>query len=287
MFIRNMFNPNIFVGGLPISNKQSHPNLYPTAYPFSVAQQGNPYPVAFVTLHGYNAAVSTATDLWPQNTVRTLPTAGFTIGVSSSSASDTAAGTGARTVQVDFLDINFVPYTITVTLNGQTLVSDTTQVTKAFRINDIRVVTTGTGNTNAGDIYVYDNTDTVTAGVPQTPAKIFHKVVLGETVGRGGFYTVPAGCSMEIYALRVGIDDTTTTARAVNVKANTFANTPLSLTTHVPVYLPVGGQMTFQAIQEIYQLPVVVSQYTDITFNVTASAASVISGFADAVLYYN
>ena len=285
MFIRSPKLDGLWIGGLPSQSRITKANTYATAYPFnSCGANGVAYPVAYISLHGYNAAVTTLTDLWPQGTVRTLPTAGFTIGVSSSSASDTnSAGTGARIVQVDFLDTSYIPHTINVVLNGQTMVSDTTQVATAFRINDIRCVSVGSGTTNAGDIYVYDNTDTVTAGVPQTATKIFHKVVAGDSIGRGGFYTVPAGCALQVNQIRAGIDDTTTTARAVQINAKV---TIYNGGQNIPVLFPIGSQLVGGELIEDLAFPTIIDEKSDIAFKVTSSAAAAVSGFVDSVLYY-
>lgn len=283
MFIRSPKFDGLWIGGKLGQNRIAN-NLYPTAFPFnSCGPNGVASSIAYVSLHGYNATVTTLADLWPQNIVRTLPTAGFTIGVSSSSASDAAAGTGARAVQVDFLDTAYVPHTITVVLNGQTMVSDTTQVATAFRINDIRVVSVGSGATNAGDVYVYDNTATVTTGVPQAATKIFHKVVAGDSVGRGGFYTVPAGCALQVNQIRAGIDDTTTTARAVQLNAKI---TVYNGGQNIPVLFPIGSQLVGGELIEDLAFPTIIDEKSDIAFKVAASASTVVSGYSDAILYY-
>lgn len=161
------------------------------------------------------AAVTTESDLWDQNLVATMPAAAVAVGVSSADANDTSAGTGARTVQVSGLDTNYIEVSETVTLTGQTKVV-TTQT--FLRVNKIEVLTAGSGGKNAGAVYAYDTADTVTAGVPQTQAKIMGKILIGNNVSQSGFFTVPAGKQMIITDM-VAMQSITSSLR---VKIRTF-----------------------------------------------------------------
>lgn len=139
-----------------------------------------------VTVFGFNPDVDqTQVSVWPLPSLITFPAAALQMTVSSTSASDTAAGTGARTVVVQGLDANYNEVTETVTLNGQTAV---TMSASLLRVNYAYVATAGSGNSAAGDIYI--GTGTVTAGVPATVYDII-KVDYNNTTT--GSYTVPAG----------------------------------------------------------------------------------------------
>lgn len=104
--------------------------------------------------------------------------------VLSSSANDTAAGTGARTIEVKGLDSSWNEFTETVTMNGVTPVALVNS--SAFRINSAKVLTAGSGLTNAGNIDV--RTVTGSTVYKSIPAAV-------ECVGMDfDFrYTVPAG----------------------------------------------------------------------------------------------
>ena len=91
------------------------------------------------------------------------PTTASVMKVSSSSANDTSAGTGARTILVVGLDANYNSQSETVTLSGQTAVNT---VNSYLRITYTELLSTGSGNAQAGTIYI--GTGTVTAGVPAT-----------------------------------------------------------------------------------------------------------------------
>ena len=287
MFIRSIQNPDMMVAGRPYRDRVSHANTYSTAFPFDRCAPGlAPGPVALVAVHGRAPALSTVQDVWGQEIVRTLPTSGFTVGVSSSSTADVlTSGTGAWSVEVDILDTDYVPHTISLNLNGQSKVSDTTYVGTALRVNDIRVTGWGTGLANAGDIYVYDASDTVTAGVPQTVTKIFHKVIATENVARGAFYTVPAGCQMQTQQVRCGITDSTTTNRAAFVNV---VSTRLVGGKRIRTDFPISGQIgaTSGMVKADPDFPLIFDEKTDISLQGTASGAVVLAVYMDAVIFY-
>ena len=139
-----------------------------------------------VTVFGFNPDVDTTqVTVWPLPSLITFPVAALQMTVSSSSANDISAGTGARTIVVEGLDANYNEVSETVTMNGQTAVTMTTPM---LRLNYAYVASAGSGNGAAGDIYI--GTGTVTAGVPATVYDII-KFDYNTTIT--GSYTVPAG----------------------------------------------------------------------------------------------
>jgi hypothetical protein len=148
-------------------------------------------------LRGRNVALSTTeANIWEFNTLlvkwAAVYDAAYQLDISSSSAADTAAGTGARTIDVYGLDYQFLPLKETIALNGQTKV---TTVNAFRRVFETIVVTTGTGYQNAGDIYVVKGGTggTYTAGVPGTLTGATIKALVGDNYGLSGLWTVPAG----------------------------------------------------------------------------------------------
>lgn len=139
-----------------------------------------------VTVFGFNPDVDTTqVSIWPLPSLITYPTAALQMTVSSTSANDTSAGTGARTIVVEGLDANYNEVIETVTMSGQTPVTMTAPL---LRVNYAYVATAGSGNSAAGDIYI--GSGTVTAGVPATVYDII-KFDYNDTTT--GSYTVPAG----------------------------------------------------------------------------------------------
>lgn len=160
---------------------------------------------------GKNGTGSTGyTDGWPANLDKTMPTASFTLAVVAADAADASAGTGARTVDVTYIDANYVTQNTTATLNGQTKVD----IATALRFVKATVATAGSGGANAGIIYFFDASDTVTAGVPQTDAKKFGYMAAGDNVTYDSTFTVPAGHLYRIKRMTISSLDSTTTAKA-------------------------------------------------------------------------
>lgn len=132
---------------------------------------------------GFNSDVDTAAteDVWAAGGTRTAPTSGGQVSVSSDSVADTSAGTGARTVTIDYLDDTWVEQSETITMNG--VVAVTTVATDVYRIQRMYVATAGAGGAAAGNI-----TATISAN---TQAYI----TAGENDTQLSHYTVPEGKS--------------------------------------------------------------------------------------------
>lgn len=106
--------------------------------------------------------------------------------ISSSSANDTAAGTGARTVLLTGLDANYNPITELLTTAGVTPV---VTAQSFLRINRAVVMSSGTfATTNLGDITVAQQGGTNVQGI----------IRAGFGIMASGVYTVPAGFSAQL-----------------------------------------------------------------------------------------
>jgi len=90
-----------------------------------------------------------AEDIWDGGGIYVYPTVARIHDLASTSGSDTAAGTGARTVEVFGLDASFNEVSETKTLLGATLVPTTNSYTRMFRII---VRSGGSGGANVGTI---------------------------------------------------------------------------------------------------------------------------------------
>lgn len=140
-----------------------------------------------VHVFGFNPDVDSAAEeaVWPVGGLIPYLASPVAMTVSSSSADDTSAGTGARTVLVRGINAGGEEVTETVTLNGQTAVN--TANTYSF-IQQVIVMTAGSGKANAGVIYV--GTGTVTAGVP---AVAYNAISIGDNNSLTGAWTCPTG----------------------------------------------------------------------------------------------
>ena len=88
--------------------------------------------------------------LWPNGTYSFPSSAGVQMSIVSTSANDSAAGTGIRTLDIHYLDANLASQTETVTLNGTTPVL--TIATNIRFIQCMHGLTFGAGNAAAGNI---------------------------------------------------------------------------------------------------------------------------------------
>ena len=139
-----------------------------------------------VIVFGYNPDVDTSEEsVWPDGGTIPHPTSASVLKISSSSANDTSAGTGARTVFIGGLDGDYNVVSETVILNGQTAVNTTNSY---LYVNSFYVVSVGSGGENAGNINA--GTGTVTAGVP---AVLYDIIATGYNSRTTGHYCVPAG----------------------------------------------------------------------------------------------
>ena len=176
--------------------------------------QNNPLPIRLVGRCPSPPTSAPATDLWPAGGVRTLPTAAFTLAVSSDSATDSySAATGAMVITVPYLDVNYTWHYAQFQLNGETGVAVAvnidgvaqpaggTAVTNAYRVLPWSFVsqsgTAAAPNTalNVGNLYVGSSAWTLTLGVPDTP-HMFDKILAGDNRSNLGAFTVPAGMAL-------------------------------------------------------------------------------------------
>ena len=174
---------------------------------------------------GNNATVSnTEETIWAEGGLYVYPTSATQMTVSSSSANDTAAGTGARTINIEGLDADYNEVSEDIILNGQTPV---TTVNSYLRINRGAVLTAGSGGKNAGIIRA--GTGTVTSGVP---ANVFFSIDgEGDNQTLMCLWTVPAGYTAFLVQ--------------TNVSTGNSSNTPALLRTTI-VARPHGGVFNTQ-----------------------------------------
>lgn len=146
-----------------------------------------------VGVYGHNPIPAAGDDVWEGGTAYPFQTSAVALELLSSSANDTAAGTGARTVRITGLDINYNTVTEVVSMNGTSVVPT---VNSYFRVNFFDLVTAGSGGTNAGDITLR----VASAGATQQIMKAsygFSKTCI---------FTVPAGFTYTVtdFVMQVG-----------------------------------------------------------------------------------
>jgi len=131
---------------------------------------------------GYNPDVDPASeDLIEWGGAYTPPTTGIQMRIRSTSANDMAGGTGVTSIDMDYLDTNYVARTITIIPNGTNPVD--TVPTDILRVNVFHTQTAGTGGVAAGTITCTNVAETAT----------YAQITAGGNMSRHGFYTIPAG----------------------------------------------------------------------------------------------
>jgi len=138
--------------------------------------------------------------IWDHDDSIVFLSAGTDLFASSSSASDTAP----VFLIACGLDDDFRVKSTTTALTGQTQVP----------IGNFRVVQNATIVIQGaiGDVYIAE-ADTLTAGVPDTSAKVQSKILAGKNITHNGFFTVPAGFSAITMAIRATTDSANKSAK--------------------------------------------------------------------------
>lgn len=188
--------------------------------------------------------------------------------ISSASANDTAAGTGARTVFLNGLDANYNPLSETLTTNGTTPV---VSVNSYFRLNSCFVSSSGTfATTNLGDITVQKSGGGNILGIIRAGVGRINSAV----------YTVPAGFTAVLSSISssvlTGLSNIASVGRADNSSGamNTSAQFNISGTSSFEEVIP--GNVMFP-------------QKTDATLRIISvgQASTTVSGVLHIVQFSN
>lgn len=171
---------------------------------FFEISRGNVSGASTITKFGLNDDVDaiSAEDIWGTGGVYVAPTAARIHNIASSSASDTAAGTGARTVLLRGIDGSYNAVSETVTLNG---VSNVATVNSYFHIHLMQVITGGSGGANAGDI----------TAIAQTDATETCRIPIGLNQSVSSIYMVPVGYKGYIMKCRARMTNGTANSGAI------------------------------------------------------------------------
>ena len=206
-------NP-VLMGGQDGTNVQSL--LTDTQGRLEVAPSG-----ANSTVKGFsdgNIVLASTTITAIRSTTYTEPSSGAQRSVASSSANDTSAGTGARTLRITYYTLNAGtvagPFTEDVTLNGTTAVN--TVATNICFIEKLVVLTVGSGGVNAGTITLYGST----AGGGGT----VWTIAIGINKTFGAHHYVPSGMTANITGFLGGIKGADTSGFILRSKNPADAN---------------------------------------------------------------
>lgn len=240
--------------------------------PFDTAVALNLIPgYSRVTALGNNPLIDTSTtpeDVYPGTGLYPWPsrTVPVNVTVVSSSVNDTSAGTGCRTVSITGLDINFNIISEILTLNGT---SSVTSVNQYIRINSISMITAGSSNVNAGNVDVLNG------------ANLLQRLVAGRGSMRSSNYTVPAGFTLAVYSLLIGVNHATARTDATFA---TYFGSPSG-----PYRLPLEISTVDAPYRHDIDPPIILAEKTDFCIRCmyVGQNGTDVTGAWNAILYQN
>jgi hypothetical protein len=166
----------------------------------------------------------------------------------SSSASDSSAGTGIRTVLITYYtSTGSGPFTETITMNGTTPVN--TVATNICYIEDIESVTVGSGGSAAGNIQLRAGTAGAGATIKQ--------ISTGDNQSFDAVHYVAAGITDYITGISCSHNGTTVGSGAVFRLRKQMLNTPNVPLIQVSDFVRLYGQSS--TFSRIYQSPIIVT----------------------------
>ena len=200
---------------------------------------------SMVSINGFNDAASTTIGtIGPgmvagyeidQGTIDGTPAA---VIVGSTSAADNGStATGALTARVIGLNSSGVAATEDVTLDGQTGV--TTSATWSA-INGLRVLTWGSGKTNAGNLWV--GTGALSVGIPAV--RIF-SALAGHSKGLTAYYVVPAGKTLYLRRFNTTLAQAT---KAIDISVEVSTDSGINFITEALFGIESGGPFVGKVI---------------------------------------
>lgn len=236
---------------------------FPTVYPHGADQLSiamGVYPAMGQQYKfGFNAAVGTTEEtVWSQGGLYSYLSSESTVTLSSDSAGDSTASTGAHSVQIYGLDGNYDEVDETLNLNGQ---SPVTASNSYLRVNRMIVRSAGAGEDNDGSVYI--GTGSVTSGVPSS---VVASIAPGDNQTLMCLWTVPRG----------------KTAYLNRVTASTFGNANATMTVRL-VARPEGEVfqtkdkivITRALIELNHHTPISFSEKTDLEIRGVSSSGDI------------
>lgn len=222
-------------------------------YGYDIAEGNIPDHVAFVWLGVYSALGTTDIDIWEGGSVYPWMTSAQTVSIVSTQANDSAAGSGVRTIYINYLDSAGITGRETITMNGTAAVTSSNTM---YRINTIVAASTGG---------VFKATGTITVSVNSTAIAT---IVAGNTKSRMAVYQVPTGKTLYITSVSLGAHSATKGVRFIlrttydddnNVLRNFFlphfelvmTNGGMDRHLQIPERFPAGTRLKMSAIADL------------------------------------
>jgi len=178
---------------------------------------------------GANLTVGTSYEaIWAESSNYNFPSAGQVITISSGSATDTAASSGASRVEIRGLRTSaFTEFTTTVTMSGQT---GATAATDVYRIQRMSVVACSgassiVNTTVSNNGIIYAGYGTITAG---KPANVLGHVAIGEGQTQQCVFTVPGGKTFYLEQIYFSVESGKVATVRLMARDNVIPKDPFS-----------------------------------------------------------
>lgn len=202
---------------------------------------------------GFLSAAGTAAEtVWTNGGVYAFPAAaGVQMTVVSSNANDTSAGSGARTVYINYLDPTGASATATAALNGTTPAN--IGPSNVWRINNFRVATTGAGLTTAGNITLASGGVTygfISAGMNSARTCVY-TVPLGKTLYVTSIFFSAAGNKYVRFISRANYDNAYSNGAGQILPSGMFIGYTEALVYNTSVFVPLEQPTKFSALTDI------------------------------------
>lgn len=240
---------------IPLPNPISVTDNPPGATPFRRFSQNT----------GLNTTLATVDT--SASTTLNFRTSATTVQLRSTSASDTAAGVGARSVRVIGLDTLFTPYSEVVTLAGTSVV---TTIGNFIRVTSLELVTTGTYAGLPGVTPPTGaNVGVITANYTGTAA-VIATMAIQAGIEYNSFFTVPAGMYAGLRLINTVVDAGKTCN--LNIYARQGANVvtaPFGPTAITSTRAGITGASNIE-----YNPAIILPEYTDIFYMASTSSGS-------------
>jgi len=232
--------------------------------------EGRVLKTSYIHKFGRNPSIGGAPEtVWMNGGIYTYLTSPSTVYVSSDNGNDAAGGTGARTVTVQGLDVNYNSVEETLTVGGSVSTVEFLRVFRAF------VVEAGSVGTNIGNVLVSTG-----AGGGGTVLADIGTIGTGSTFGLGqtqlSLYTIPANCTGYLTTWNVGIGAYNSSA-TVSLYTRVYDNGNLGFRTRDIMDVP-GGYHTRN-----YDIPIHIPAKTDIEVRAIASTGTTVSASFDLI----
>ena len=197
-------------------------------------------------------------------------TTAATVQLRSTSASDTAAGVGARSVRVVGLNASFAPYSEVVVLNGTSVVATTGSF---IRVTSLELVTSGTYAGLPGVTPPTGaNVGVITANYTGSAA-VIATMAAQAGIEYNSYFTVPAGMHVGLRLVSIVVDaGKTCDLRIYARQGANVVTAPFSAAALASIRAGLAGLNNIE-----YNPAIIFPEYTDVFCMATSSGAGAIS----------